>query len=237
MNGFKTDIKVDIHDVDFNGVARASSLMKYIQGAAQSQLTEHGLSYERLREKKRVFIISKIKMEFCDTVRAYEPLTAITYPSTSRGYSFLRCYKLKRDGATVARAVSVWALVDTQSCALVRVNDFDLGLQTYDPLDIPLTRIVIPATISEVGKYTVTYADTDQNMHMNNTRYPDMYASFLPLMNKRIAEITISYLGEAPMGDTLSVFMAECDGLYYFRTVRSDGKVNTEAEVKLTDIN
>ncbi len=236
MQDFRCPITVDIHDVDFMGVARASALMRYIQSAAQTQLTVNGMSYDELRKRKKVFILSKIKIEFTDTIRAYEPLTAITYPANSRGYSFLRCYKLKKNGVTVARAVSVWALVDTDTHALVKVNDFDLGLTTYDVLDMPLSRILIPSDIAPVGTYTVSYADTDQNRHMNNTRYPDMYANFLPLENRRIENITISYLNEAPQGDTLTVMRAVCDGVFYFRTVTSDGKINTEAEITLTDI-
>ena len=236
MQGFETKLKVDIHDVDFNGVARTSALMKYVQSAAQTQLTESGMSYDELRKKNRAFILSRIRMEFTDTIRAYEPLTALTFPCNSRGYSFLRCYKLIKDGLTVGRAASVWALVDTETRGLVRVNDFDLGLDTYDPLDLPLTRIVIPAELKVVGEYRVNYADTDQNRHMNNTRYPDMYSQFLPLDGKRIESITISYANEAPFGDILTVERAEENGLYYFRTLRSDGKVNTEAEIKLCDI-
>ncbi len=236
MSYFKTNLTVDIHDVDYNGAARASSLMKYIQSAAQAQLTENGMSYDRLREMNRAFILSRIKMEFTDTVRAYEPLTAITFPATSRGYSFLRCYKLERDNATIGRAVSIWALVDTESRALVKVNDFDLGLETYDPLDLPLSRIIIPKDLDTVGAYTVTYGDTDQNGHMNNTRYPDMYSHFLPLKGKRIESMSVSYLNEAPAGKTLTVQMRKYENLYYFRTLRHDGRINTEAEISLCDI-
>ena len=236
MQDFRTNLTVDIHDVDFNGVARTSALMKYIQSAAQTQLTENGMSYDELREKNKAFILSKIKIEFTESPRAYEPLTAITFPCNSRGYSFLRCYKLKKDGITIGRAVSIWALVDTETRALVRVNDFDLGLETYDPLDIPLSRIVMPANLSAIGSYTVTYGDTDQNMHMNNTRYPDMYSNFLPMNGKRIESLTISYQNEAMLGETLTVMRGECDGLYYFRTVTENGKINTEAEIKLADI-
>lgn len=236
MQYFKTDLTVDIHDVDFNGVAKASALMKYIQSAAQTQLTQNGMSYDELRMQKRAFILSKIKMEISDTVRAYEPLSAITFPSTSRGFSFLRCYKLERDGVTIGRAVSVWALINTDTKSLVKVNDFDLGLDTYDPLDMPMSRIIIPKDAAYVGSYYVNYNDTDQNRHMNNTRYPDMYSNFLPLENKRISSITINYSAEAPMGDTLNVERAQIDDTFFFRTIRSDGKINTEAEIKLSDI-
>ena len=236
MQGFQKQITVDIHDVDFNGVARTSALMRYIQSAAETQLTEKGLSYDELRRRNRAFILSKIKMEFTESVRAFEPLVAMTFPATSRGYSFLRCYKLFRDGETIGRAVSAWALVDTENHSLVRVNDMELGLETYDSIDMPISRIVMPENIEEVGRYTVSYGDVDQNGHMNNTRYPDVYSSFLPIKDKRIRSVTISYINEAPAADTLTVMRGFSNGLYYFRTIRSDGKINSEAEILLTDI-
>ena len=236
MQYYRKKIEVDIHDVDFNGVARASSLMKYIQSAAQSQLTDNGLSYDVLKSKKRAFILSRIKMEFTKSVRAYEKLEALTFPCDSRGYSFLRCYALERDGETIGRAVSVWALIDTDTHSLVKVSDFELGLDTYSPLDLTLTRISHPTEMITVGTYKVEYGMTDQNRHMNNTVYPDMYSSFLPLENKRISSISISYLAEAPSGDTLTVQRGFFDNTYYFRTIRSDGKINSEAEIKLVDI-
>ena len=236
MEKYAKEICVDIHDVDFNGVAKASALMKYVQLAAQAQLTENGMSYDELKNKNRAFILSRMKLEFTEPVRAFENLTAVTFPCESRGFSFLRCYKLKKGDKTVARAVSLWALIDTDTHSLVKVNDFELGLQTFDPLDMPLGRFVIPVAMSEVGNYSVHYGDVDQNKHMNNTRYPDMYANYLPIENNRICEITINYQNEAPAGDTLTVYMGSDGDVYYFRTVRSDGKVNTEAELRLTKI-
>ena len=235
---FRTDIIADIHDVDPNGIVRTSSLMKYIQSAAQTQLTLNGMSYDELKGMKRAFILSRIKMEFTEPVRAYEHLSAITYPCDSRGYSFLRCYALEKGGRTIGRAVSMWALIDTESRALVKVNDFELGLETHEPHTLALSRFAVPTSIREVGTYTVNYGDTDQNKHMNNTRYPDMYANFLPLNDKMIRTISINYLNEAPMGERLRVERADgIDGYtYYFRTVREDGKVNTEAEIELMDV-
>ncbi len=235
---FRTELIADIHDVDINGVARMSSLMKYIQSAAQTQLTLNGMSYDELKEKKRAFILSRIKLEFTEPVRAYERLTAITYPCESRGYSFLRCYALEKHGRTIGRAVSVWALIDTDTRALVKVSDFDLGLETHEPHSLALSRFTLPSAIREVGYYTVNYGDLDQNCHMNNTRYPDMYSNFLPLDGKRIRSISINYKSEARRGERLRVERADgIDGkTYYFRTMREDGQINTEAEIELEDI-
>ncbi len=236
MEAYSINTSVDIHDVDFNGVAKTSSILRYIQTAAQCQLTDNGMSYDELRTENRAFLLSRLKLEVARPLRAYERLRAITYPCESRGYSFLRCYALESEGITVARAVSVWALIDTEAKALVRVNDFDLRLPTLPQNDLVLGHIHLPAAISDVGGYGVHYGDVDQNRHMNNTKYPDMFSNFLPLDGKMISSITINYSNEAIIGDKLRVQRAEENGFYYFRTLRSDGKVNSEAEIRLSDI-
>lgn len=236
MKDFRIQTSVDVHDVDFNGIAKTSSILRYIQTAAQSQLTANGMSYDNLKDQGRAFLLSRLKLEVLKPLRAYTPLTAVTYPCESRGYSFLRCYSLESDGLVVARAVSMWALIDTESRALVRVNDFDLGLPTLPPLDLSLDHMRLPADISDIGGYGVHYGDVDQNYHMNNTKYPDMYSNFLPLGGKMIRSISINYSNEARIGEKLRVMRAECDGTYYFRTVRQDGKTNSEAEIILSDI-
>lgn len=236
MSFFRTEINADIHDVDYNGVVRASAIMKYIQSSAQLQLTENGLSYDELKRNNRAFILSKIKLEINKTVRAYDKLYAETFPCESRGYSFLRCYRLTDGTSTVAVAASVWALIDTNKHSLVKVSDFNLGLPTLPPLELDIGRIALPSELKRLGAYHVNYEATDQNGHMNNTRYPDMYSNYLPLDKKRIRSMTINYLKEAPMGEKLTVFRGELGGAYYFKTVRADGEVNTAAELTLTDI-
>lgn len=236
MNFYSIKTHVDIHDVDYNGIAKASSILKYIQSAAQAQLNDNDMSYERLRERSRAFLLSRLKLEILKPIRAYTPLTAITYPCDSRGYSFLRCYSLECDGETVARAASAWALIDTDTKALVRVDNFDLGLPTLPHGELVLVHMRMPTSLVDVGGYGVHYGDVDQNRHMNNTKYPDMYSSFLPLNNKMIRSITINYSAEAEIGDKLRVQRAEENGYFYFRTLRSDGKVNSEAQIELIDI-
>ena len=236
MSEFIREVTVDPHDVDYNGVAKVSSVMRYMQSVAEAQLSEGGMSYDELRDRGRAFLLSRIRLEICEPLREARRLTAVTYPSESRGYSFFRCYKILADGLTVARAISAWALVDTDTKSLVRVNDFELGITPLPPIDMEIGRIRLPDTLLDVGGYGVHYGDVDRNMHMNNTKYPDMYSNFLPLKSRRIKAITVNYQNEAKIGERLRVFRAESDGLYYFRTVRGDGLVNSEAEIELCDI-
>ena len=236
MIGFFKKIQVDPHDVDFNGVCRASSLMKYIQSAADNQLTESGMSYDALKNQNRAFIISKIRLEFSEAAYAYDELRAQTFPCISRGYSFIRCYALYKGEKMIGRAISIWALIDTEQRKLIKVNDFELGLSVYEPWDMALTYSRLPDNMRHAGQYTVCYSDIDRNMHINNTRYADIFSNFLPLSNKRIDELTVNYVNEAKYRDVLDVFIANDNDTYYLKTVGADGKVNAEAQIHLTDI-
>ena len=49
---------------------------------------------------------------------------------------------------------------------------------------------------------------------------------------KRVVNMAISYLHEAPLGQTLKVYSSkEDDGAFYIRTLLSDGSVNVEAQI------
>ena len=234
---FKTDNVIDTHDVDHNGVARLSSLMRYIQSCAEAQLSSGGMSYDELRAVNRAFILSKIKLEFTEPLRVDDKICSITYPCESHGFGFWRCYAMEKNGVTIGRAISLWALIDTETRALVRVNDFELGLETHEPLALSLGRFKFPTDFLDVDEYRVRYADLDRNGHMNNTRYPDMYSDFLPMDGKRIHTIAINYQNEARPKEKLRIHIAKSsENLFYIRSIREDGLVNSEAEILLVDI-
>lgn len=233
---FSIPILTEMHDVDVNGVCRTSTLLRYLQIAANSQLAACGMTYDALKEKKRAFILSRIYMEFDESPRAYVPVEAATAPCESRGFRFLRSYELSCGGRTIGRATSVWALIDTDTRALIRVSDFTLPIEHMAaPATLPAP-IRFPAEPVTVGEYRVTYAELDQNGHMNNTHYPDVYADFLPMNGMRIASLCIDYRQEVRCGEVLTVQTCEADGFFYFRTLLPDGRVNSEAQLRLVPL-
>ncbi len=236
MQGYSMNCSVDVHDVDYNGLVKTSAILRYIQSAAQSQLTEVGMSYDELKARGCAFLLSRIKLEVLKPLRAYAPLRASSFACESRGYSFFRCYALESDGELVARAISVWALTDVGTRSLIRVGDFNLPVPINPLPDMAIGHFKLPSALTDIGGYGVHYGDVDQNRHMNNTKYPDMYSNYLPLENKMIRSISINYVAEAAMGEKLRVQRGEADGKFYFRTLRSDGKTNSEAEIELSDL-
>ena len=77
---WREEYTVDSHDLDFNGTARVSALMRFMQESANAQCYRMGPSLESLREEEGLaFLLSRFSAGFYETVRPYEKLTAETW--------------------------------------------------------------------------------------------------------------------------------------------------------------
>lgn len=233
------NIKVSAHDTDINQVVSASSLIRYMQDAANSQLHDLGPSNEELRANGRAFILSRIVCDFYEPAYNYDELTVQTWSRDARGYSMSRFHRIFRGSTLIAVAETTWALVDIQTKHPLRASEFKPNFEPDEKLELDFpARIHLPAadSFSKIFEYTVLYSDTDINQHMNNTKYPDLFCNAINMRGKRPSGISISFLSEAPIGEKLDVYFAEADGYLFFRSIREDGKINTEAFMTLSDI-
>ena len=223
------------HDTDAHRTVRPSEILVYMQECANLQLEHAGLSLDALRdEKKLAFILSKIKIIFHKKLYAYDKISVRTWTCESRGFTFVRCFDIHRGDELIAEAISFWALVDLKDRRLVKNEDFDLGVEPDPALDIAVPRRIKPASaeFSLVGTRDIRYSDIDYNMHMNNTKYPDMLCDFMPIDKvERISEMTLEFLRESALGATLSFLCAVEDRDLYFKTVNSAQDVCLSAKI------
>ena len=231
---------VNIHDADMNGIVSASGILRYMEDASNRHMLAQKPSYEELLREGYAFILSRIGLSVYAPLHAYDSITVETWAVASRGVTYNRCYRILREGAIVAEATSVWALVGVEDRKLHRVGEIPLNYWEDEPLELDLpVRFKIPSEVSLTlrGERTVLYPDVDQNHHMNNTKYPDLFCSFIPEMEKsRVITSVLSFVSEAPLGETLKIYCGEYDGMYYIRSVKADGSVNAEAEFMLEPI-
>ncbi|MBR6917572.1 MAG: thioesterase family protein [Clostridia bacterium] len=233
--------KINVHDTDLNGLLSPTGYLRYLQDAAFCQMECDGPSYNELFEKGLAFILSRIRILFFEPVRSHEVVTVSTWSCGGHAASFIRCYRMEKDGVETARGKSVWALYDVNEKKLKRYSDEDFHYGKDEEADVDMPRR--PEFAGEpalLGTKKVFYTDADQNRHMNNTRYADMLWHFFPGRDEmRIASLDISYLNEAPLGCELDIYggeSADGDG-YVFKTVRrDDGKVNVLAKITAVKI-
>ncbi len=227
------NFRINSHDCDSSGRVRAALVLRYMQECANLQLQNLGPTADELRRDGKAFILSRLNLSIYGELFAYDNIEVSSWGCESRGVSFNRCYQIKRNGEIIAEAASVWGLIGFVDHKIYKVDEIEMGFGIDEPLELDAPkRVHIPKDISLslVGERMVVYSDLDINNHMNNTNYPDMLCDFIPNMSeKRVLSMCISFAKEAKLGETLKIYMAENDGQYYFRTVRSDGSTNIEA--------
>lgn len=228
-----TKFKVDIHHCDSSGNLKTSALLKFMQECSTAQLADTPMNQTKLVDSGKTYVLCRLNMSIYKSVGPYSEIEVSTWPCESRGLSFIRCYQARLDGNIIAEATTVWGIINIEARKFCRVSDFDIGIETEEPLELDSpNRIHIPSDVNLglVGERTVVYSDLDMNGHMNNTVYPDMLCDFIPGMgNKRILMLGINYSSEAKEGEVLKIYLGESDGQYYIRTQKGDGSTNCEA--------
>ncbi len=242
---FIHNAEVSSHDTDINGFARPSSVLRYLQDAANKNFSEKGLSYSELLKNNLSFIVSRAAIKILSPLNTDEKLTVETWATKNSGVIFPRSYRIKANNETVVESVMQWALIDTNTKSFVKGSDFDishLGTDEVLELDMP-SRFKIPKDLplNFVGTKEVRYSDIDENLHMNNTIYPNVLFDFInDRENLFMSSLLINFVSEAPYGKTIEIYMSEKieendELIYYFRTM-IDGKTNIESLMKVRHV-
>ena len=231
------------YDCDFNGNMSVSSVMRYLQEAANLEHEKYGPTIGEIRRGGHALILTRAALDVYVPLGAPRRLTVRTWLASSGGFVFDRNTVMYESGKKVAAMKTVWGVIDTDTRRLARVDTVPLGFGTDEEsleLSAPLrARPGKDAVFSELGKHRVVYSDCDENMHMNNTVYPAMFLGYLDpraMLGRYVSSMTVNYQNEAPVGSTFTVLCAEEGGSCWFRSIREDGSTGTEARMVFSDL-
>ena len=227
------------HDTDANRLVRPSALVTYLQETANEHLIHIGVSLDDLRDRYGLaFILGSISLRIYEPLFSGDAIAVETWTCGERGFRHNRCFRVLREGKTIAEAISVWALIRLSDGSLVKVEDMPYHIEPEEPITLSRVpvRLKMPPIeeMEQAGTRRIVYSDIDYNGHMNNTRYPDMLCDFVPEMREsRMTGMVLSYRKEAAFEHTLRVFRAKTEDGYLICTVDEEGSICTEAFVKL----
>ena len=216
------------HDTDALRELRPSAALMYMQETANRQFLAAGTTLDEMRDRTgNAFLLSRMAIELNAPLHAYDDIEVDTFTCPAHGATFPRGFEIRKNGLIVARATSNWALVRLSDRSLVRAEEQPLCFEDEPEMTVSMPlrhRAARDAVWQTVGTRRIVYADLDYNLHMNNTKYPDMLCDFLPdPIGTRVTGLSLSYLREAAFGDTLTVERADGGtGVYYFRTRKGE---------------
>lgn len=199
-----------------------------MQETANHQFRTHARTLDEMRDRDGVgFILSRIAIDFLKPIHAYDMIEVETATCAGHGLAFPRRFEIRREGEVVARAMSQWAMVRVEDRTLLKASEAPLSFGDEPEIEVKMPlrhRAPRELAFEVVGERRIVYSDLDYNMHMNNTKYPNMLCDFLPDANAlRVTGMSLSYHREAAFFDVLTIERAtNGKGSWYFRTKKGD---------------
>ncbi len=238
---FSYNYKIYDHDVDINGIASVSALMRFIQQTASQQHVAYGPQIKEIRDMGMGFILSRAALDINGILRSQDEITVTTWLNNARGFGFTRYTQIDKNGENIAKMSAFWGIIDLNSRRPLKVEDVPLGFGTdEDTLTLEAPTRFRPSkdtAFTELGSHRVLYPDCDENVHLNNTNYPSIFCSYLPTMEgKKVTRFSINYLHEARLGTSFKIFGAEENGAYLFKTELENDENGADARLVLEDI-
>ncbi len=209
------NITICSYDVLPDGTVKPSSLQRYFQQIALEDIAAQGATYNALREHSMVFVITKLRVDFLQTLRSGDQILLRTFPYKTEGVTFFRAFEVYKDGDLAAFADSRWVLINYQKRTILRPSDLPFALKQSMPRVelLPIPRRIMQKNIEQTARRTVFLTEVDENKHLNNCVYSDYVLDHAPIdvCKHRIKAMCILFDHEAYLGDVLEIQYEKTD--------------------------
>lgn len=235
------ETRIESYDVHPNDIARVSALFRIFQKAAGDDMDRSGLTYNMLRERNIVFVLTKMNIKFYENIHTYDNIKVVTRPRGCKGATYIRDYDVFVGEKRVAYCTSHWVIIDFEFRKVLRpatiAQDFNLKDDLDDIVEIDDKKIRINTDqLTKTDVRRVFYSHIDKNEHMNNTFYPDILYDYAPESLKETfagKTVVIQYTTEIRCNEQMEIYSGNTnDG---FAVVAKN--INTGKDIFMAVIN
>lgn len=199
-------VRFESYDLTSSGFVRPSAVMRRMQQAAREDLASFGITYDDMRKKNMVFVVSRMALDFKRPVKGERNLVLRTAANPTHGATFPRSFVLEDEEGICMRAVSLWALLDFEKRSLLRPSALWAEIPAFPDLSQGLVceRLIQPDGKPDLTDERRVYASMlDQNNHLNNCNYADLATDLLPDGAACVKQLHIAFQSEAKLGEVL----------------------------------
>lgn len=228
------------YDIDFKDECKVSTVLSYLQEAANSSAEELGFGYSNLKTTQCTFMVTNLCCEFKNPIPLGETIRVKTWPTPPSFVIFGREYQIfSQSDELLMNASARWCLFDIKEQRILPSKTIEnQDYSTYNTTKaLENVKWKIPAFKPEEGelKFSIKIANSeyDHNMHVNNARYADYSFncfSVAELASKKLKSFMISYVKQCKEGETLRYYRKETeDGGYLVHGFNDAEQVVTQA--------
>ena len=184
-----------------------------MQEVSSNHADHLGIGYHQMVTSNMVWVLSRMKIYFCEFPTLDEPVFIETWPRGVQQKIFCtRDYKLFSPlGKPYAAATSAYLIIDPVKRRMLLPNSLvqtipaNEGIYAVDEL---LERIATPDEFQQETLVTAEYSDVDLLGHVNNARYIEWICDSFPqaqYQKARLDWLQINYNNEVKPGEQIAL--------------------------------
>lgn len=227
MEIFERTFQVAQTDADSRGLLRLQALFALQERAALDHAAACGFGMDRTFARGLLWIIALQQARITRLPASGETVHLHTWPGPWRHVLAPRFSRLTDEhGGLLVESSALWGLMDAETRSLVPPAKHGIVLpETVTGLEPPLPRPIRRLAPSQQARWTVPPEALDQNGHVNNTRYVALAESLLPPARRAQTPLCVraEYAGEALLGQTLALSVAETAQTFFVSGTQADG--------------
>lgn len=203
---YQMDRPVTYSEVGTDYKVSMAQIINYFQDCSCFQSDSLGVGPKNMETLGKVWMLNSWQI-IVDRYPEYgEQICVGTWPYDFKGPLGMRNFIIDdAAGHRIARANSVWAMIDTATGRPVRVDATQIEAYRMEPkerMDYAGRKISISGDFETLEPVRVTKACLDTNHHMNNGRYVAVAMEYLP-ENYCVRQVRVEYKHSARYGDVL----------------------------------
>lgn len=203
MYSFET--KVRYSELNSDEIVRPEAIVNYLQDCVTFHSNSVGADVEFYRKENKAWVLNSWQIEVREQIKQDEELTICTWPYDFAGVYGHRNFVIKdKEGNHLVEANTLWVLADTETGRPVKLNEKYTGFYEIGeklPMEYMDRKIKLPEGVSGSDKEPVTIrrAFIDTNGHVNNGRYVECAADYIP-EGYKVKRIRAEYKRQAKYG-------------------------------------
>lgn len=207
--------RVRYSEIDHRGTMTLPALINYFQDCSTFHSESIGLGMERLKLKKKAWVLSYWQIIIDRYPKLYEKITTGTFATEFKGLFGNRNFYMKdEEGGRIACANSIWVFMDLEKGRPCRPAEEDIApYGVNEPLDMPYEdrKISVPEVFEDRESFPVRKYHIDTNEHVNNCQYVQMALEMLS-GDISVRQVRVDYKKSAVLGDIIYPGVAQDQG-------------------------
>jgi acyl-ACP thioesterase len=216
-------------DTDIAARIRLGAFVNFLIQSAIQSADSLGFGLKSLHKQKLFWVLSSLTVEVTRPLMWYENTEVETWPKDLHKLLYLRDFLIKDDKKEIiGRATSGWFAIDFENH---RPHKIEGGhSEIFNTLKERFALPHLPEKLNPVNEGTTTekistYFDIDLNKHVTSTRYIDWMTDLIPIdfhMNHYPKILTINYLKETSLGETICIKTYQEDRCFHFEGINTN---------------